>query len=114
MAKVETVEIEINGRILNVMPHMVADYMRFGATQTKRKVVKVPDELIAKTVIMPNDKLKTLLQLPKEPEVTITKNEPVKPDLLQEIKSETISTEEVKKTFEKPKHKAPVKSKSKR
>ena len=105
--KIEWVEIEINGQVMEVMPHTLSDYMKFGARQTRRTVVKIPEELQSKLVIMPNDKLKTLLQIPKEPapEMTVMKVEPAKPDLLQKM-------ETLEKTPSR--RKSPVKSKSKR
>jgi hypothetical protein len=34
-----------DGRIIRVMPHMVKDFARFGATQTKRNIKEPPVEL---------------------------------------------------------------------
>jgi hypothetical protein len=73
--KIERVEIEINGKKLMVMPHMIPTYAKLGGRQTKRVVKETPRELL-----FPTDRLKTLLQIPKEPlpEMKITKIEPAK------------------------------------
>lgn len=39
------------GKIIKVMPHMVNDLLRFGATETKRILREPPKELLEKTVI---------------------------------------------------------------
>jgi hypothetical protein len=104
--KIERVEIDINGKRLMVMPHMIPDYIKLGARQTKRIIRETPKELL-----IPNDKLKKLLQIPKEPlpEMKITKIEPVTPEVEKQ-------PEPPKEVLEKTpsKRKAPVKSRSKK
>lgn len=58
------IEVEIEGRKVRIMPHMLEDAGRFGATQTKRQIKEPPKELgELKKIILPPD-----LKIP-EPEV---------------------------------------------
>lgn len=52
---IKKVELEINGRIIRVMPHLVDDMIKFyGASKTKKPVKDTPVELLKipeKTII---------------------------------------------------------------
>lgn len=87
------VKVEVGGRIVRVMPHMLNDMNRFGATQIQKVVKETPRELI-KAV----EKAKEIKLLP---EMKITKAVEVIPDKVPEPEPEV-------KT-----RKAPVRSKSK-
>ena len=48
------IEVEIDGRKVRIMPHMLKDAGRFGATQTKRQIKEPPKELgEMKKIILP-------------------------------------------------------------
>lgn len=50
------IEVEIEGRKVRIMPHMLEDAGRFGATQTKRQIKEPPKELgEMKKIILPPD-----------------------------------------------------------
>lgn len=75
------IEVEIDGKIVRIMPHLLEDAARFGASTLKRQSRKVPDELLnipAKPILPPEK---------KAPDLTI---EPEKKDSdpLAEIKME--------------------------
>ena len=53
------VEVEINGKKLRVLEHLVPDMMKFGASLTKRSVKEPPRELlnlVPKKVVIPAEK----------------------------------------------------------
>jgi hypothetical protein len=62
----EKVEVEINGRKFRVPKHMVDDYMKLGALQTKRLVREPPKELREvqpKKIILPPKDLLPVMKL---------------------------------------------------
>ena len=87
------IEVEINGRKVRIMPHMLSDAAKFGATQEKRIIKETPKELLKSPIKDP---------LPEMKEV---KPESEKTNLPEEAKPELL---------EKPKRKSPVKSTSKK
>jgi len=96
------VTVEINGRQIRVMPHLVDDMVRFyGANKVKRVIKDVPKELLKmpeKPVIGKVSEVK----LDAKPEVkSESKNEPVK---METVKAESAPV------FEKPKNKRTGKS----
>ena len=54
------VEIEINGKKIRVMPHLLGDMAKFGATETRRTIKNPPRELLhmipAKVILHTVDK----------------------------------------------------------
>ena len=84
------IEVEIGGRKVRIMAHMLNDAMKFGATQEKKIIKETPKELLRPAkVISP---LPQMVEVKPEPKV-----EPLPTELL-----------------EKPKRKSPVKSKAKK
>ena len=89
------IEVEINGRKVRIMPHMLSDAAKFGATQEKRIIKETPKELLKSPIKTP---------LPEMEEV---EPEPQRVNLPDELK------EPEPGLLEKPKRKSPVRSKSK-
>lgn len=52
--KIEVVR-ESDGKVIKIMPHMLADLSLFGVTEVKRKQKEPPKELTAKPIILPAD-----------------------------------------------------------
>ena len=74
------IEVEIGGRKVRIMSHMLADAAKFGATQQARIVKETPKELI-KAVKEPLPQMKEVKQEAKVeplPEVTTKAPETVK------------------------------------
>ena len=101
------IEVEINGRKRLIPEHMLADYMKFGATQTKRAVKEPPRELLnklePKKVILPPQEV--IKEPVKEPDLLIPKSI-IKP-------GDNLPPMEVSESLPKTRKK-PVKSKSKK
>jgi hypothetical protein len=57
------VEVNIDGRIVRVMPHMVGDMTKFGSTEPRKVVKEPPKELMHP---LPKRLLLTKAELPKE------------------------------------------------
>jgi hypothetical protein len=96
------IEVEIDGKIVRIMPHMLEDASRFGASVIKRQTRKVPEELLnipKKEILKPDPNLAV-------PDPPLKTNEPVV-DPLAGVKMVTT------KEPEKPARKKPVKSKTK-
>jgi hypothetical protein len=72
------IEVEINGKKLRIPEHMLSDFMKFGAMQTKREVKNPPKELLStiqpKRVITPPKELteesKELTEFPEPKPIT--------------------------------------------
>ena len=97
--KIEVITKE--GRIVRVMPHMIADMALFEATKAKKDTKPVPKELIKPVS-------KEVSPLPK---MVITWDGPIK----EVIPMKTITPEETpEETSEVPKRKSPVRSRSKK
>lgn len=77
MAKVKRIEVELKGRIVRIMPHMLEDSIRFGASQIRRTVKETPKELITIPASVPKELIKNPLpemkEVVKEPEVSAKK-----------------------------------------
>ena len=94
------ITVEINGRQVRIMEHMMKDAAKFGATQTKRVIKETPVELLTPL------NLKKVEPLPQmQPKLEI-KPKPVQ--IPEPVKVITAKKESVPKAP----RKAPVKSKS--
>jgi hypothetical protein len=87
------IKVQIGERSVWIMPHMLKDAEKFGATTEKRVLREVPRELIKRVEPLPK------MEQFKPPEVILKDIRPV---------------ESVPVLLEKPKRKTPVKSKSKK
>ena len=73
------IEVEIDGRRYKILPHMLEDASRFGASVIKRQVKEIPKELLiipteVKKVILPPTNLEPLPVVPEvKEEVPIKK-----------------------------------------
>ena len=107
---IKRVELEVNGKIIRVAEHMVADVLKFGATYTKRIIKEPPVEIIMplpKKIIIPRaDNLKKLEEIVKEPvvqpdikeETVIAKTEPViKSPVVKKVVSKRKPVKKVKR-----------------
>ena len=102
------VEIEINGKKIRVMPHLLGDMAKFGATETRRTIKNPPRELlhmIPAKVILP-----TVDKKPEANPSDFPKEAPVK--TIKEPAKETLVPEKV--VEEVKKRKTPVRSKTKK
>jgi len=99
---IKRVELEVNGKIIRVAEHMVADVLKFGATYTKRIIKEPPVEIIMplpKKIIIPRtDNLKKLEEIVKEP-----LKETVSESIKDEIKSpDTEETPKIESEIKSP------------
>jgi len=98
------IEVEINGKIRRIMPHMLEDFERLGATRTRKIIRNAPPEILQKDLIQQKD----IVLPPVKVEELKNKEKPpasVKTNVLPEMK-----TVEPIKIARKP----PVRSKSKK
>ena len=100
------IEVEINGRKRLIPEHMLADYMKFGATQTKRAVKEPPRELL--NAIKPQEIITPKVVKPPELE---KKPDIIKPEDAYPEPKEIVTPDPL---TEKKVRKKPVKSKSKK
>jgi len=92
------IEVEINGKIRRIMPHMLEDFERLGATRTRKIIRNAPPEILQKDMVLPPVKVEELKNNEKP-------TGDVKSNVLPEMK-----TVEPIKIARKP----PVRSKSKK
>ena len=99
------IEVEIGGRKVRIMAHMLNDAMKFGATQEKKIIKETPKELLRPAkVISPLPQMVEVKPEPRPAEKLVEKA--TKQELLEAVLPE--------QAFEKPKRKPPVKSKAKK
>lgn len=71
------IAVEVNGRIIRVMPHMLADVKKFGGSEQRRVIKEPPKELLSP------------LPLPKK--LILPRTEPVKSEIIPAVKPEPAS-----------------------
>ena len=99
------IEVEINGKIRRIMPHMLEDFERLGATRTRKIIRNAPPEILQKDLIQQKD----IVLPPVKVEELKNKEKPptgdVKTNVLPEMK--TVAPIKIAR-------KTPVRSKSKK
>lgn len=85
------IEVEIDGRIVRIMPHMLKDATKFGASTLKRQSRRVPDELL-------NIPAKSILPPEKTAPGLDVSDMKTNADPLTEVKMETTGASAEKKT----------------
>lgn len=103
------IEVEVGGRKVRVMEHMLDDIIKLGGVKTKKIIKDVPIELLKVPAKSP---LPEMIITGKVKEVKLTPEpakfiEPVKEVVIEPVKT-------VIPTFEKPARKTPVRSKAKK
>ena len=93
------IEVEINGKIRRIMPHMLEDFERLGATRTRKIIRNAPPEILQKDMVLPPIKVEELKNKEKPP------TGDVKTNVLPEMK--TVAPIKIAR-------KTPVRSKSKK
>lgn len=116
------VEVNIDGRIVRVMPHMVSDISKFGGSETRRVIKETPKELMHP---LPKKLLLSKVELPKEelpeklveklnlPTAEFPKEQVIPVEPLNEPPADPVLTTE-KTEIVKAEKKAPVKKTTKK
>lgn len=93
------ISVEVNGRTVRIMPHMLPDLEKLGAVQTKKVLKETPKELLKPIQV---------IKASKPVELTPKATEVINPLPAMEVKSDAVP-----EIFEVKKRKTPVRSKTK-